>query len=59
MRTLFIGNSHTYYNDMPRIFKDVGAENGIEMQVTMLTKGGMGLDYHAENEDEKLLGEAL
>ncbi len=53
MRTLFIGNSHTYFNDMPKIFKDICAENGIDMQVTMLTKGGMGFDYHAENEQTR------
>lgn len=53
MRTLFIGNSHTYYNDMPRIFRDICLENGIDMQVTMLTKGGMGLDYHADNEQTR------
>ena len=53
MRTLFIGNSHTYYNDMPKLFKDICAENGIDMQVTMLTKGGMGLDYHADNEQTR------
>lgn len=53
MRTLFIGNSHTYYNDMPKLFKDICGENGIDMQVTMLTKGGMGLDYHAENEQTR------
>ena len=53
MRTLFIGNSHTYFNDMPKIFKDVCAENGIDMQVIMLTKGGMGLDYHVENEQTR------
>ncbi len=53
MRTLFIGNSHTYYNDMPKLFQDICKENGIDMQVTMLTKGGMGLDYHAENEQTR------
>lgn len=53
MRTLFIGNSHTYYNDMPAIFREICSENGIDMQVTMLTKGGMGLDYHAENEQTR------
>ena len=53
MRTLFIGNSHTYYNDMPKMFKDICQENGIDMQITMLTKGGMGLDYHAENEQTR------
>ena len=50
MRTLFLGNSHTYYNDMPEIMRDICIEHGIDMQVTILTKGGMGLDYHADNE---------
>ncbi len=53
MRTLFIGNSHTYYNDMPKMFRDICRENGVDMQVTMLTKGGIGLDYHAENEQTR------
>lgn len=51
MRTLYIGNSHTYFNDMPKIFADICRENGVDMQVTMLTQGGMGLDYHADNSD--------
>jgi len=53
MRTLFIGNSHTYFNDMPKLFRDICAANGVDMQVTMLTKGGMGLDYHADNEQTR------
>ena len=53
MRTLFIGNSHTYFNDMPAIFKNLCKEQGIDMQITMLTKGGMGLDYHEENEQTR------
>lgn len=53
MRTLFIGNSHTYFNDMPAIFKNICKEQGIDMQITMLTKGGMGLDYHVENEQTR------
>ena len=53
MRTLFIGNIHTFYNDMPNIFKEICKENGIDMQVAMLTKGGMGFDYHAENEQTR------
>jgi hypothetical protein len=32
---------------MPKMFQDICKENGIDMQVTMLTKGGEGLDYHA------------
>ncbi len=53
MRTLFIGNSHTYFNDMPKIFRDICEENGYAMDVTMLTKGGMGLPYHVENEQTR------
>lgn len=53
MRTLFIGNSHTYYNDMPKVFADICRGNGVDMQVTMLTKGGMGLEYHADNEQTR------
>lgn len=48
MRVLFIGNSHTYFNDMPHIFKQICEENGIEMEVTMLARGYKGLDYHCK-----------
>jgi hypothetical protein len=50
MKVLFIGNSHTYFNDMPGIFKRLCAEKGKDVHVTMLTKGGMGLDYHLKQE---------
>jgi len=46
MKVLFIGNSHTYFNDMPALFRAVCGQHGIDVHVTMLTKGGMGLDYH-------------
>ena len=48
MRVLFIGNSHTYYNDMPYLFKQICQENGIETEVTMLARGYKGLDYHCK-----------
>lgn len=47
-RVLFIGNSHTYYNDMPHIFAEICREKGCETQVTMLTHGGKGWDFHVE-----------
>lgn len=53
MKTLFIGNSHTYYNDMPAMYKQICAEHSIDMDVTMLTKGGMGFDYHAEEKQTR------
>ena len=48
MRILFIGNSHTYYNDMPHIFADICREHHVEAEVTMLAHGGKGWDFHVE-----------
>ena len=53
MKTLFIGNSHTYFNDMPGIFQSLCKEHGIDMHVTMLTRGGMGLDWHMKQEQTR------
>ena len=46
MKVLFIGNSHTYFNDMPHLFADICRENGAEAEVTMLAHGGRGWDFH-------------
>lgn len=46
MKVLFIGNSHTYFNDMPYIFKLICQENNIDVDVTMLAHGYKGLDFH-------------
>lgn len=43
---LFIGNSHTYYNDMPDIFRRICKWNGKDVFCVMLAHGGVGLDYH-------------
>ena len=51
MRVLFIGNSHTYFNDMPQIFAEICRRNGVGTDVTMITHGGMGWDFH-EKEPE-------
>ena len=50
MKILFIGNSHTYFNDMPALVKALCAQRGIDAHITMLTKGGMGLDWHLKQE---------
>lgn len=44
-KILFIGNSYTYYNDMPDILSGIAASVGYEAEVCAITKGG-----------EKLLG---
>lgn len=46
MKVLFIGNSHTYFNDMPYIFKLICQENNIDVDVTMIAHGYKGLDFH-------------
>ena len=48
MRILFIGNSHTYYNDMPEIFARICRRNGIDTEITMITQGGKGWDFHVK-----------
>ncbi len=48
MRFLFIGNSHTFRNDMPRIFQQVCQENGIPAEVTMLAHSGKTFEFHSE-----------
>ena len=35
MKVLFIGNSHTYYNDMPQIFADMCKERGKDVEVAI------------------------
>ena len=47
MKLLFIGNSHTYYNDMPATVMSLLEQTATKAHVTMLTKGGKGLVYHA------------
>ena len=53
MKVLFIGNSHTYFNDMPAIFRAICAGSGVDAHVVMLTRGGMGLDYHVRQEQTR------
>ena len=49
-RVLFIGNSHTYYNDMANMFKMLckAQKNIPDTAVTMLASGGKTLDWHAD-----------
>lgn len=50
---LFVGNSYTYYNDMPEVlFAQEACHAGIEVNVTAVTKGGYYLDQFADPENE-------
>ena len=46
MKLLFIGNSHTYYNDTAALVMALLEATGERTHVTMLTRGGKGLSYH-------------
>ena len=51
---LFVGNSYTYYNDMPEIyFKKAAEEAGYDVTVTAITKGGAYLYQYADSEHER------
>lgn len=51
LRILFIGNSHTYYNDMPNMVARRFCEEGYDCEVTMLAHGGWFLDQHVKEPD--------
>lgn len=40
MNVLFVGNSYTYYNEMPAIFQTLARDNGKDVTATAVTKGG-------------------
>ena len=54
LRILFIGNSHTYYNDMPAMVKRRAEDAGYCCHVTMLAHGGWFLKQHAEEAEARI-----
>lgn len=46
MRVLFVGNSHTYIHDVPRIVAAFAAQRGVEIEVGMLADPGHSLADH-------------
>jgi hypothetical protein len=51
MKLLFIGNSHTYFNDMPVMVLKLLEATGQKAHVTMITAGGKDLLFHAKRPD--------
>jgi hypothetical protein len=45
---LFVGNSFTFYNNMPYIFKDIAASKGKKVHVDTVVTGGKDLKFHSE-----------
>ncbi|PTT71553.1 MULTISPECIES: PKD domain-containing protein [unclassified Chryseobacterium] len=48
-KVLFIGNSMTYYNDMPQIFAGIAQSKGKLVQTLQHTPGGTGFVDHVNN----------
>lgn len=61
LKILLIGNSYTYYNDMPELLEGLMRENGVAAFVTAITKGGGFLDGCFDENDMRfsLICEAL
>ena len=49
---LFIGNSYTYYNDLPSLFKSLGESAGYTLDVDSITKGSHKLSQFANPSDD-------
>ena len=52
MNILFIGNSYTYYNNMPDLFEKLCIENGYDVEVISVTHGGHKLCEYLDKGDE-------
>ena len=53
MKILFIGNSYTFFNDMPKLLEKLASTNGKDLSVDSVTKGGRHL-YQNLNEGDEL-----
>ena len=49
---LFLGNSMTYFNDLPTVFMNLSQSGGFEPEVYELTEGSYRLEYFADETDE-------
>lgn len=50
LEILFIGNSYTFYNDLPAMFASLAEEGGHKVNVTTAAKGGYSLAKHVDDE---------
>ena len=52
MKILFIGNSYTFYHEMPKLFEALCLANGKDVKVDSVTKGGRKLYENLASGDE-------
>lgn len=49
-RVLFLGNSYTFYNDLPNMFRQLSASGGYNVLADSVTKSGGSLIYFSDKE---------
>jgi hypothetical protein len=52
VRVLFIGNSYTYVNDLPTVFREMARAAGENIETSMVAEGGETLAQHAASSDD-------
>jgi hypothetical protein len=50
VRVLFLGNSYTFVNDLPRTFRALARSSGRDVATTMVAEGGETLGQHATSD---------
>ena len=50
IKVLFLGNSYTYYNALPKVFAKLSSLNGKKAIVKTVARGGVRLTDHSKNE---------
>ncbi len=53
VKVLFIGNSFTSVNELPRLFAAVAASKGVPVEAAMLANGGWGFSEHANSPETR------
>lgn len=51
LRVLFIGNSYTFYNDLPGTFAELARAGGHLVEVQMVATGGWGFTDHVDSKE--------
>ena len=49
LRILWIGNSYTYFHDLPKIVKDIASSQRVKLSTTTILKGGERLKGHVQD----------
>lgn len=51
MRVLFVGNSYTHYNNMPKILEQMAENKGVRVEVTMDAKSNHTFEMHSKRKE--------